>query len=170
MCVNTKQGSMGKYILEEFFEKTDAECPHRLHVREGTWTSIIRRAQEDRLLCVNPTNHGENIIVKPSRYPDEIAGEPVFINGLSFNRNLEKIPIYVKIVGQYHGTYWGEIPETDSWPDPIKDNSDSLFETERQESIDWEGTPQKSGSAGADERQKILSEDDVRGSKNDLIK
>lgn len=161
---------MRKTTLEEFFEETDAKSPKRLRAGDRTWTSVIRLSSKDKLICENPSYHGDKIHILPGKYPDEIAGVEVFREGGGLNEDIESVPIYVEIERNETGTYLSRVLEAENWPSPSENDDTSIFETERKESIEWRGSPQKSGSAGSDKRQELLSEDNIRGSKNDLIK
>jgi len=74
-------------------------------------------------------------------------------------------PVFLQITSLKGGRIEAQPVETD-----IDDSEDSVIEkSEREERIEWSGTPQKSGSGGADKRKRIQKEDDIRGDKNDLL-
>jgi len=53
----------------------------------------------------------------------------------------------------------------DTDPKPVEE----FFQSERDEPIEWTGSPQKTSSDRVRKRAEVFKEDDVRGSRNDLL-
>lgn len=161
---------MGKYELQQFYEDREITPPLELTEGDSTWTSVMRMSSKGHLHCVNPTNHGKDYIrVLPSEYPDTIDGVNVISGSGGLNKRLTRTVIYLEVTDRSSGDYKGRIPKSSDWPQ-LEDEIEDFYDTTRESSVEWGGTPQEAGSTGADQRTDVLSEEDVRGSKNDLIK
>lgn len=146
------------------------------------WTILRRVTKSDNIIADSP--YDRHVLVDrksvESRTPIEVPHRP--INSASVIDPKIDQAAFVKVVSVGSQAV-AEVVDTDDWPEqcprslnkkvgevnPTYKNNESLFKNNRTERIKWDGTPQKIDSIRVKQRNKTFSEDDVRGSKNDLL-
>ncbi|MBX0325576.1 hypothetical protein EGH21_21360 [Halomicroarcula sp. F13] len=158
------------YEIESVYEKIGIDRPERLDSGMAVWTLVERIDTADIVYCANPaTDDSRDLRIQSDGYPEKIDDRPIYSDSGGLNQEISEIPIRVIIKENYGGHLEGWIRTWTTNPKELRENS--LFQDHvREEGIEWDGTQQAISPEKIKQRSSVFSEDDVRGSKNDLIK
>ncbi|WP_262181346.1 hypothetical protein [Haloarcula laminariae] len=158
------------YEIDSVYDKIGADRPEKLAGGMAVWTLIDRIDTSDILHCLNPaTNDSRGLRIHPAGYPDTINDHSIYSESGGLNQEVSDIPVRVILKDDHGGHLEGWIRTWTTNPKELRENS--LFQDHtREEEIEWDGTKQTISPERIKQRSSIFNEDDVRGSRNDLIK
>ncbi|CAM2996127.1 hypothetical protein [Halobacterium salinarum] len=154
--------------IKELYDVLDEDRPERIRSGIAVWTFLNVSSFTNKIQCENPaTNDTRTLALATDGYPEEIAGKQVISDSGSVNPEIEDFPVRVVIPNQ------GGFREAwvHKWASDLSDLEEKPYsEYGREEEIEWEGSEQSADSERVRKRNGVFSEDDRRGSKNDLLK
>jgi len=159
-----------KKLLEEVYEIDGVDLPETLDSGMAVWTTLTDANQSNAIVCVNPaSNDSRELRLPTDAYPMEVDGTPIFNSMGYINNELKDTLFHVVIDQNFGGHLEGWIH---SWTADTSglEHSPNIPNPERDERIEWDGTPQEIDSERAKRHSEVFSEGDIRGSKNYLLK
>ena len=149
-----------------------AQSSRQPSVGDKIWTVPLRVAKSGKLIGKNPLSWGDQYLKIEKINLESTIGkdlaEDIHAKSSFLIRNDDQI--YAEIVQKERGTLSVRPLQKQNWPEEDSNEAESIYEeTNREEGIEWEGTPQNIDSDSAKNRSKTFNESDTRGSKNDLL-
>jgi hypothetical protein len=141
------------------------------NVGETIMVKPVRVSKSDRVLGTNPTNFGNYVFIKNDHSLEDILPDDI-LNAITKGRSPFHIrcfddPLPAEVVSLQDGSVI--VTMLPRGPNEEEDKN-SIFESpKREESIEWEGTPQEIDPEKTKNRERVFNEEDRRGSKNDLL-
>lgn len=135
-------------------------------------TKPVKFTSKSKILGTNPTNGGEFVRIEKKNldvvFPEEIIEAITQDNGPFVIDEVGSWPAEITEGDDKRGLLLVKLlPESE-----IAETDESGFEIDspkREEPILWEGTPQSINPEDVKDRRSTFTEDDPRGSKNDLL-
>lgn len=133
----------------------------------------VRVSTGSKLIGHNYSNSGPDIVTVKKENLEEILSKEVresLSSSAPFQIREVSEPYPAEIIKVDNGSLTVKyLPQSERSP---SENSESLFpHPDREESVDgeWNGTPQEIDDEKTKRRSEVFKEDDLRGSKNDLL-
>lgn len=163
---------MSHPTLSEVYKQVDDGRPGHLETGVSIWTHLESSRRDGAIRCKN-SSKGDNrpLFIRFGRHPNQIRGMEILTDDGELNPELHLIPVFVRVEwydddGYFEGILIGGYEE-----DSDEEGSEYTVEgPNRDEAIEWEGNSQKSDPEKVRRRNEVFKEEDIRGSKNDLLK
>jgi hypothetical protein len=154
--------------LRGVYNTLDIDPPYELDSGMAIWT-LLDEHVNSKIYCVNPaTNDSKDLLLPSDGYPVEIGGHPTVNRPGNINPEVRDTPVRVIIKENAGGHLEGWIR---TWTTDITEfKEESLFSDHtREERVEWDGSEQTLHPEKIKKRTSVFNEEDVRGSKNDLL-
>jgi hypothetical protein len=132
----------------------------------------IRVSKSGRVLGTNPTNYGNHVFIENNENLEEILPDEI-LRAIKKGRSPFHIRCFddsipAEVVSLQDGSVIATVILEESHEKD--EEASSTFESpERDEPIEWKGTPQEINPDKTKDRERVFNEEDRRGSKNDLL-